>query len=107
MRGLTHAESLDRILKKMIRSRDPLDSNTSTRGSDFDLELINKVRKQSGMNHEEAVKTLQLKRELDRILEQKLHQESGGSSEDSSDQQHCDYALSPTTKERMKAERKF
>lgn len=81
-RGFTHSEALEKILNKMIKKRDPSEAYSTP--VDFDQELINKVRKQSGMNYEETVKTLQLKRELDRLLELKMHQESC-SSEESAD----------------------
>ena len=38
-----------------------------------DQETYSKLRKQSGLNHEDVIKTMQLKKEIDFIIESKLH----------------------------------
>ncbi len=54
-----------------------------------DQETYSKLRKQSGLTHEDVIKTIQLKKEIDFIIESKLYQESGsGSSEDSLEHNH-------------------
>lgn len=58
------------------------------------------------MNLEEAIKTVQLKREIDSLLESRIDLESGCSSEEefSFDDQH---RLSPISFERLRAEKKY
>ena len=43
------------------------------------------------MSLEEAVKTIQLKKEIDTLFESRIHLESGGSSEDSSEHYQNNY----------------
>ena len=60
------------------------------------------------MTHEEAIKTLQLQKEIESILESKMHQESG-SSEDSGDYHSPQYNSynSPQAREHLKVEKKY
>lgn len=54
-----------------------------------DPDSYSKLRKHSGMAHEDVIKTMQLKKEIEHIIETKMNQESG-SSEDSSEHNQND-----------------
>ncbi len=69
-----------------------------------DPELIAKIRKVTGMSAEEIEKTMQIKKEIDHLVEAKIHQET--SSEDSGDHYDCGQ-MSPATIEKMRAEKKY
>lgn len=83
-KGFTHVEALNRIINKLIKKRcsgrSPSDNSSQT--TSYDMDLVSKIRKASGMSYEETIKTLQLQKELDSLLEARMHQDSG-SSEDS------------------------
>lgn len=84
MKGLSHTDALNKFLNKLVKKRFS-QGYSSPNAATYDHELVAKLRKVSGMSHEETVKTLQLKKELDYLLENRLHQtdSNGCSSEDS------------------------
>lgn len=85
-KGMTRVEAINRILAKIIKQKGSPLSTTSAIISDPDT--YSKLRKQSGLSHEDVVKTMQLKKEIDYIIESKVNQDgigSGGSSEDSNE----------------------
>ena len=81
-KGLTRVDAINRILSKIIKHKgSPNQSNFIS-----DPETYAKLRKQSGLAHEDVIKTMQLKKEIDYIIETKLSQEGGsGSSEESNE----------------------
>lgn len=70
-KGLTRVDAINRILAKIIKQKG---SPASQQSLSFvsDPDTYAKLRKQSGLNHEDVVKTMQLKKEIDYIIESKL-----------------------------------
>ena len=69
--GISKAEALTKIINKLIKSRY---SGTTNLASDTGMspELFLKLDKTGTMTMEEAMKTLQLKKEIDCLIEQRI-----------------------------------
>ncbi|CDW87139.1 UNKNOWN [Stylonychia lemnae] len=121
-RGMTQAEALNRVIQKLIHIKQIPSSNDSQLRCNSPIyeqqELIAKLRKSNGLTVEESQKTLQLKKEIDKLMHQTLNRENSNSSEDSSSndqqqlQQHYQSSQysesqSPVTKERLKIEKRY
>ncbi len=70
----------------------------------MDPELVAKLRRATGMSVEEIEKTMQLKKEIDDMVETKIHQET--SSEESGDHE-VGGQMSPGTQEKIRTEKKY
>jgi hypothetical protein len=79
---MTRVDAINKILSKIIKHKGS--PSQIANGVISDQETYAKLRKQSGLSHEDVIKTMQLKKEIDWIIESKICQESGsGSSEES------------------------
>jgi hypothetical protein len=107
-KGLSRVEAINRILQKMIKQKgSPVQFPNNAIS---DQETYSKLRKQSGLTHEDVIKTMQLKKEIDFIIESKLYQESGsGSSEESLEHSHqySEGQLSPNSLEKVRTEKRY
>lgn len=79
--GVSKSDALTKILNKLIKKRYQTTGSAADTGIDHELFL---KMKRAGHNMEEAVKTLQLKKEIDCLIEQRIQESSSYGSEDNS-----------------------
>ena len=77
-----------------------------------DSEFYAKLKKASGLSSEDAMKALEIKKEIDSLFDQKVYQqESSNSSEESfsncGSTEHFLRDYSPTSREKFRAEKKY
>eukprot|EP00347_Sterkiella_histriomuscorum_P003474 403364159 len=123
-KGLTHNEAMNRALQKILYKNSHMQvqllQNNSNQGvgsaGAYDPETYAKLRKNTGMSNDETLKTIQLKKEIDNLMNSKLHHEASNSSEESSsaEQQNTSQNYqseaghsSPQTLEKQKYEKKY
>lgn len=81
--GVSKSDALTKILNKLIKKRYQTPGCSADTGIDHDLYLKMK-RAGHTIGMEEAVKTLQLKKEIDCLIEQRIQESSSYGSEENS-----------------------
>lgn len=77
-RGMTNIEAMNRAIHKLIQKKQSTQINgienklntSSTIG--YDPELYSKLKKTAGLSVEESMKTIQLKKEIDNLMNQRM-----------------------------------